>query len=444
MGSYLSFYFLTESSDSLGTDELGRDPRFDFLNRILNSDQDDESLFFNTEFSPYNEINIHCSYIDPQHINTLNNNCLSVLSLNIQSLPAKYSEFSEFINELSSTGDGPDAICLQEIWQLNDPSLFPLNGFNLIEANSRNSARGGGVGIYIKNSVLKNLSLSIEQILETIFVEVITPSNQKFIIGSIYRPGTKYPGLTFTEQFRQFSETLSSVLSELDSKHNNVYLYGDFNLDALRFEENKFISEYIDTLFSYGFLQIVTKPTRVSDNSATLIDHILTNSTNNDFNSYIICSQISDHFPILHCTSLTKPKTKKPKMESRNFSTQNINRFKAAISNYGWNHVTEEINCPQEAYNSFINTFNGIFETFFPLSLKFSNREFQKIEPWMTAGILTSRRHKNSLCTASLKNPTPANKSYYKIFRNLYNKIVKQAKKNHIHNQLEASSKNIR
>ena len=117
--------------------------------------------------------------------------------------------------------------------------------------------------------------------------------------------------MTFTEQFSQFSDTLTNLLSDLGSNYANVYIFGDFNLDILKLEENKFISEYVDTLFSYGFLQIITKPTRVSDNSATLIDHILTNSPCEQFNSYILCHHISDHFPIIHNLNLKKAKSNK-------------------------------------------------------------------------------------------------------------------------------------
>ena len=356
-----------------------------------------------------------------------------MLSLNIQSLPTKFSECSEFIYDLAAVGNKPDVICLQEIWQVPDPTIFNLNDYNTLELNARNSAKGGGVGIYVRNglsfNILKPFTLSIERIFESIFIEIVTPSNQKIVIGSIYRPGTKYPGLTFTEQFSEFSDTLSATLSDLGSKHENIFLYGDFNLDILKFEENKFISSYIDTLFSFGFLQIVTKPTRVSENSATLIDHILTNSTCSSHNSFIICSRISDHFPILHYTNLSKPKLQNNVNLTRNLSETNVNRFKAALNSYGWQHVMEEVTCPQAAYNNFINTFNSLFDTFFPLNTHSPNRNIHKIEPWMTSGLLTSRRRKNQLCSISLKKPTATNICIYKQYRNLYNKIVRNAKK---------------
>ena len=78
---------------------------------------------------------------------------------------------------------------------------------------------------------------------------------KKIIIGSIYWPGTKISGVTFTEQYMQFSELLYNLLAEL-SNLEHVFLYGDFNLNILDVSGNKFISDYVDNIFSYGFLQL--------------------------------------------------------------------------------------------------------------------------------------------------------------------------------------------
>ena len=159
-------------------------------------------------------------------------------------------------------------------------------------------------------------------------------------------------------------------------------------------------------LCSFGFLQIVTKPTRITENSATLIDHILTNSSNNVFESLLLLWKISDHLPLIHNISFKKSKIKPPIVKSRNFSQANVNRFKKALHNYNWDHVISE-NCPQLAFTNFTNTFNNLIDVFFPESSKKFNSNLQKIEPWMSAGILVSRRNKGLLYKSQLKNPTP-------------------------------------
>jgi hypothetical protein len=67
------------------------------------------------------------------------------------------------------------------------------------------------------------------------------------------------------------------------------------------------VTEYVDLLFSFGLLQVITKPTRCTQNSATWIDHVITNSMCPNIESIIVTSLISDHFPIIHhCNSPKK------------------------------------------------------------------------------------------------------------------------------------------
>ena len=385
--------------------------------------------------------------MDLDQIPSINNENLSLLSLNIQSLPAKFNEFSDLLNDLSLSKINPDLICLQETWQIPDPSLFKIPNYQPIEINSRSLARGGGVGIYIKDGLpfanLSQHSIFVERIFESVFIEIVI-DNKKIVVGSVYRPGTKAPGLTFTQQFAEFSEILSQTLSELGSKYDSVYILGDFNLDVLKIDQNRFVSEYVDTLFAYGFLQIITKPTRISGNSATLIDHIITNSTSRNFDSFILNFRVSDHLPILHKLNLKKNKTKQQKLETRNFSSSNINKFKNAIQNFNWNHVISENNCPQTAYSLFNNTFNNLVDTYFPITVVNFNSNVHRIEPWMTTGILTSRRKKNLLCKQLVKKPTTLLRDKFKIFRNIYNNVVRTAKKTYLHSQIENNVNNLR
>ena len=69
-------------------------------------------------------------------------------------------------------------------------------------------------------------------------------------------------------------------------------MVGDFNINVLDFNESKLI-------FRHGLIPTITKPTRVTTNTATAIDHIITNSViNAEFKTGIIKTDISDHFAI--------------------------------------------------------------------------------------------------------------------------------------------------
>ena len=77
---------------------------------------------------------------------------------------------------------------------------------------------------------------------------------------------------------------------------------GDTNLDALKYGSNDQVTTYLDSLFTSGFLQTITRPTRCTSHSATLIDHSITNVTQKSYTNLILTSKFSDHFPILIIT----------------------------------------------------------------------------------------------------------------------------------------------
>ena len=52
------------------------------------------------------------------------------------------------------------------------------------------------------------------------------------------------------------------------------YLMGDFNIDLLKVNLHAKTNEFVNDVISQGFLPKITRPTRITPHSATLIDHI--------------------------------------------------------------------------------------------------------------------------------------------------------------------------
>jgi hypothetical protein len=196
-------------------------------------------------------------------------------------------------------------------------------------------------------------------------------------------------------------------------------------------------------MFSFGFLQIITKPTRIHNDSATIIDHILTNSSRQVFNSFILCSRISDHFPILHVLDYAKPVVNPKSVSFRSYSENNMNNFKLSLGNFGWNDVLST-NDTQAAYNTFSDTFLSLHDIHFPNKTVKFNKNIHNIEPWMTTGLLLSRRQKNFLCKQSLSAPSDININRFKIYRNVYNTTIRAAKKIYYENELLLNKSNLK
>ena len=125
---------------------------------------------------------------------------------------------------------------------------------------------------------------------EGCFIEVKTKSNQKdLIIGSIYRRA-------HSENMNSFIARFVQTLQEISSKKYNVLITGDFNINTA--SNDKIPKYYKDTLSSLGLTNVISKPTRITISSETVLDHILTNFPLKKLDCGVVTHDVSDHLPI--------------------------------------------------------------------------------------------------------------------------------------------------
>ena len=74
-----------------------------------------------------------------------------------------------------------------------------------------------------------------------------------------------------------FSETLKSQLERLTNKGYEIIVLGDININFLNYNNDNHTSDFLDMLLDLGFMPLITKATRITDHTSTLIDHIYTN-----------------------------------------------------------------------------------------------------------------------------------------------------------------------
>ena len=73
---------------------------------------------------------------------------------------------------------------------------------------------------------------------------------------------------------------------------------------------NTNVRDFFNLIFQNGIFPLINRPTRVTKSSATIIDHVLTNTIiDSEVQSGIIKADISDHFAVfsLMKTSLVQP-----------------------------------------------------------------------------------------------------------------------------------------
>ena len=185
--------------------------------------------------------------------------------------------------------------------------------------------------------------------------------------------------------------------------------------------------EYFENSLSHGFLNTITKATRIDGESFSLIDHIFTNKIDRS-ESGVILSDITDHF--LTFISIG-PKLRLQKTEPntfRDFSNINMDRFKMALANLNW-HEVYICNDVNSAHSTFWGIFSMLFELYFPCKVSKKNRRTQKMNGFMTAGLLISRIRKFELHKLYISSPTALNQANYRSYRNVYNKVLRNSKK---------------
>ena len=99
-----------------------------------------------------------------------------------------------------------------------------------------------------------------------------------------------------------FNERISDILNTVCKEHKIFYCIGDLNIDFFKYDVHKPASAMLDTIYACNVFPLITKPSRVTETTATLIDHILTKNIDiaSDHLQGILCTDILDHYAIFH------------------------------------------------------------------------------------------------------------------------------------------------
>ena len=151
-----------------------------------------------------------------------------------------------------------------------------------------------GIHKFLQYNARKELQLGGD--CNSVFIEILKISiNTKcnLICGCVYRP----PFMSL----QHFNELLARVIGMLQGDKKYVYICGYFNVNTLHQSNSGLANLYfINLLSSSIFCPLITKPTRVTHNSSTLIDNIYCNIPNmaTSCKTGIVRTSISDHYAI--------------------------------------------------------------------------------------------------------------------------------------------------
>ena len=229
------------------------------------SDPDEIDLIHNSPYYSPSQM--------PNHVKS-REGFFGVLSLNAQSIQAKFNNLEAFIALMHSQNIHFPVICIQETW-LNDESRLPLvslDGYQTFNSNASSSTHGGLITYVDENydvSVIKKIEKST--IWDGLFLKVKHEEMQnEVIIGNLYKPPRNNNNVA---NIRAFIEEIEPILQDLSMHNSEVFICGDFNINILKLNDEKHFAEFLDTMLAHSFYPQITFPTRLNNTSgATLID----------------------------------------------------------------------------------------------------------------------------------------------------------------------------
>ena len=173
----------------------------------------------------------------------------------------------------------------------------------------------------------------------------------------------------------------------------------------------------------HSLKQLITCPTRVTCNTSTLIDHILTNSTEKIFQSGVIASGISDH-QLIFCTRKVK-RVKSHKHNNvllRSLKHYTVNLFVEGLRKV--NFLTyERFSNIDAAYTDFLNKLMKVINEIAPskeIRIKNNNQD------WFDREVADLIHVREKLFLKFKKSNLHIDEEIYKKIRNQFQKLIKK------------------
>lgn len=337
------------------------------------------------------------------------NSNISFAQINIGRLIPNFSKF-----KTSILSRKPDIFGITETWltRQNFNREINIDDYNFVRQDR--GSNGGGIGIYIKKHISYTI-IQTDKTIEQLWVK-IRFFNQDYAFGVAYRP----PNISYVDFFGEFENTLANLVPCFE----NILCMGDFNVDLLKVDnsDTRFVLRFLEGL---GLYQLVDQPTRVTQNSATLIDYLITNNTDLISRVDVIHEGVSDHELVLSFLNIKKSRKEIVFKTVRDFRVFNYQHFYAELQAMPWNNIYLLGNV-DEKVEFLCDNVNILLDRHAPYV---THRITKQYSPWLTGTLRVMKKDRDVALSRYKRFPSQEHWNNYKCLRNLVTATMRREKK---------------
>ena len=294
------------------------------------------------------------------------------------------------------------------------------------------------VVLIINLTFIRNLySKKILNIPEIICVEIQPPKSKSYIVIAWYRPPSD-PVDSFNK--------LETNLLYLDQEGKEIILLGDTNCDFAKKAANRsndMSSMHLHRIYNLmSFTQLIEEPTRVTCETATLIDHIATTYPINIFKSGILKLALSDHYMVYCIRKLNGSISKNHKsIKTRNMKKFSEEAFLRDVASIDWEQALGFSSDANLLVQQFSDAFSEVIEKHAPLR---QIRVSEKYCPWINSDLKNLIRTRDRLKRSAVKHKSQHLMNSYKQYRNQANALNKKLKKQYFSDKINKNKGNMK
>ena len=305
--------------------------------------------------------------------------------------------------------------------------LIP-RGYTYIRSDRKLQRTGGGLMIIFKTTLQVNkVNNDTHDSFECLECRVVLNNrNVDFIV--IYRPPTSNKNKTSP---RQFIDEFQPFIIDKSTSSDSLFILGDFNFHINNNNDHSAM-EFIQTMSSFNFDQVVNKPTHEHGNT---LDLVFTRSDDRLLKHLRVePNHISDHHSVLFKLDNARPKFERKCIEYRQTKNINIDDFRADILNSGLSDRVENATTTAEKMSLFNTTLKDVFDKHAP-----TKKKIITVRPetkWFCHQIYAAKRKRRAAEVVWRTTKLTVHREIYVLERNRTNETIKECKHNFVKNNI--------